>query len=226
MQAQLIATPNFAGPGHDPRLHGIRTLVVLWLLVFAFGLTLVLLVLIAGWVRADRTRLQHEVETLQLLISDASLPSAETLQLQAELSHTTALIASVQAVVVPVSVEWPGVVDALNQFDLAGVTLTGLQQTGDKIQLTGRAGANDDVVRYQQSLLDSGVFREVIVASLTQSLPPDPAAAPPDASPEAAAPPLPVAGAVDFVFDLVVPAPGQNSTQDSTQGSTQEGVAP
>lgn len=191
-------------PQAPARLHQVRTLVVLWLLVLAVGIVLVPLLVITGWLRADRAEFEEEYATLQLLIADSALPSAETLHLQAELTRTTGLIDAIHAVAVPASLAWPQVVDALTQFNLAGVTLTSVQQQGSQIRMVGRAPGNDAVVRYQQSLLDSGAFREVIIASLTRLPPsstptPDPAAR---AVPATLAPV--VEGSVEFTIDLVV----------------------
>jgi hypothetical protein len=88
--------------------------------------------------------------------------------------------------------------------------ITSLTQINDKLQIAGRATSNDAVVRYQQLLLESGVFKDVVVVSMsTTPPPPTPAATPVDASDEQATPVDPPFGSVkfinvEFIIDLVV----------------------
>jgi hypothetical protein len=74
----------------------------------------------------------------------------------------------------------------------------------DKIQLAGRALSSDAIVRYQQMLLDSGAFRDVVVVSMS-TVPPIPTPIVTDEEAENAADPVdPPFGNVEFVIDLIV----------------------
>jgi len=201
MQYNLIDANESERRQHAQRLRAVRSLVVLWLLVMALSIALVPLMLVAGWVRSDRVRLETDLDSMQMIISDATLPSPELLQLREEMTRTEALVTAIQAVAVPVSVDWPRVVNALNEYNRVGLTLTSIQQQGPQVRIIGSAPTNDAVVRYQQSLLDSGAFREVIIASLTLVLPSAPAAT--DGT-GGSAPPVVVSSSVEFVIDVVV----------------------
>jgi hypothetical protein len=71
-------------------------------------------------------------------------------------------------------VDWPKVVDAATQYDPAAIEIDSLTQTNEKLEITGLATNNDAVVRYQQTMLDSGVFRDVLVVSMSTVPPPTP----------------------------------------------------
>jgi Tfp pilus assembly protein PilN len=200
MHYNLIDANESEHRQHAQRLRTVRSLVVLWLLVVALSIALVPLMLAAGWVRSDRVRLEADLDSMQLILSDVTLPTTELLQLREEMTQTEALIAAIQAVAVPVSVDWPQVVNALNEYNRVGLMLTSIQQQGRQVRITGSAPTNDAVVRYQQSLMDSGAFREVIIASLTLVLPSVPAAT---GETGGSAPPVVVSSSVEFVIDVV-----------------------
>jgi hypothetical protein len=180
------------------RLRALRSRVVLWLLVAALVIALIPLNLVVGWVRADRILLEDDLGTMEMMIGDAGLSSLETLQLREEMTRTEGLITAIQAVVVPVSVDWPRVVTALTQYEPAELSLLSLQQQRNQIRITGRAVDNDAVVRYQQRLLEAGTFREVIITSLTLAPLPTPTGGTDPLVPTQ--PP----GSVAFVIDLLV----------------------
>jgi Tfp pilus assembly protein PilN len=192
------------------RLQSLRTMIVLWLVVLALGVILIPLMLIAGWVRDDRARLESELLSIQTAISDASLPSTEVTALGVEVSHIEQLITVMQTATVPSSINWPVVVDAIDEYEQVAITLSSLTQTGNQLTITGRAEGNDAVVRYQQSLLDSGAFADVVIISMVAVAPEaaegeQPEAGEADAE-EPAAVPSPEAplGNVEFVIDVVV----------------------
>ncbi|MCC6455442.1 MAG: PilN domain-containing protein [Caldilineaceae bacterium] len=192
----------------ERRLQSLRTMVVLWLIVLALGVLLIPLMLVAGWVRSDTTRLESELLSLQSAMTDATSPSAEVLQLNAEVARVEQLVSSVLTMTVPTGANWPHIVEAVAQYDRIAIDLSSLTQTDDKIQLTGRATTNDAVVRYQQRLLDSGAFKDVVVismATLPQPTPQAPTAEGATAPEPSSAVPVDLPfGNVEFVIDLVV----------------------
>jgi Tfp pilus assembly protein PilN len=211
MQYRVIDVNSAQYKEDERRLQSLRTMVVLWLIVIALGVLLIPLMLVTGWVRSDTTRLESELLSLQSAIADATSPNAEVLQLNAEVARVEQLISSVQTMTVPTGANWPHVVDAVAQYDRIAIVLTSLAQTDDKIQITGHATTNDAVVRYQQRLLDSGAFQDVVVismATLPQLTPEAPDAADAESAaaqePSADAPAELPFGNVEFVIDLAV----------------------
>jgi hypothetical protein len=211
MQYRVIDVNSAQYKEDERRLQSLRTMVVLWLIVLALGVLLIPLMLVAGWVRSDTTRLESELLSLQSAMNDATSPSAEVLQLNAEVARVEQLVSSVLTMTVPTGANWPHIVEAVAQYDRIAIALSSLTQTDDKIQITGRATTNDAVVRYQQRLLDSGAFKDVVVismATLPQPTPEAPAAGGTAAKEPSADTPadLPF-GNVEFVIDLVVGMP-------------------
>jgi hypothetical protein len=211
MQYRVIDVNSAQYKEDERRLQSLRTIVVLWLIVLALGVLLIPLMLVAGWVRSDTTRLESELLSLQSAVADATSPSAEVLQLNAEVARVEELVSSVLTMTAPTGANWPHIVEAVAQYDRIAIALSSLTQTDDKIQITGRATMNDAVVRYQQRLLDSGAFKDVVVismATLPQPTPEAPAAEGTAAQEPPAATPadLPF-GNVEFVMDLVVEMP-------------------
>jgi Tfp pilus assembly protein PilN len=189
------------------RMQSLRTQVVLWLIVLALGVVIIPLMLITGWVRNDLSRLEGELLRVQSAMSDATSPSEEVVKINSDIGRINQLVTSMQTVTIPSSVNWPVIVDAVEQYDPATIDITSLTQAPDKIEITGRAVSSDAVVRYQQLLLDSRAFNDVIVVSMS-TVPPTPVPTPADES--AAETPTSdsaagrVADRVEFVIDLVV----------------------
>jgi Tfp pilus assembly protein PilN len=190
------------------RLQSLRTLVVLWLVVLALGVLLSPLMLIAGWVREDRARLESELLAIQMAVSDANLPTTEVNALGAEVSRIEQLISVMITATVPSGVNWPVVVNAIDDYEQVGISLSSLTQTENKLTITGRAEGNDAVVRYQQSLLDSGAFEDVVILSMVAVVPeegeqPEPDEAESEEPAAAPSPEVPVE-TVEFIIDVVV----------------------
>lgn len=184
------------------RLHSLRTQIVLWLLVLALGVVLIPLMLITGWVRNDVTRLETELLAVQSALSDATTPSEEVMRLTADVARIDQLVSSMQTVTLPSGVNWPQVVGVAGRYDATTIQITSLTQTNNRIQIAGRATSNDAVVRYQQLLLDAGLFDDVVVLSMS-TIPPTPT--PVVTNEEAAAAPVDVPfGNVEFVMDIVL----------------------
>jgi hypothetical protein len=201
MQYKMIDENSAQYKQDIQRLQALRTQVVLWLLVLALGIVLIPLMLITSWVRNDVARLESELLSVQSSLASATTPSQEAVNLTAELANTNQLISTMQTVTLPSGVNWPLVVDAVEQYDPATIELTSLSQIEEKVQLTGRALNNDAVVRYQQNLFVAGAFKDVVVLSMS-TLPPVPTPVP---SEDENATPVDVPiGNVEFVIDLVI----------------------
>lgn len=188
------------------RLQSLRTQVVLWLVVLALGVALIPLMLITRWVRNDVTRLEAELWTVQSALNSATSPSEEVIKLSVEITRINQLATSLQTVTIPSGLNWPLVVDAAAQYDATAIEITELTQTDNKIQISGRATSNDAVVRFQQTLLESAAFRDVVVVSMSAlPVPPTPVVAETrneaDAAVVTVKPPF---GNVAFVMDIVV----------------------
>jgi hypothetical protein len=125
------------------------------------------------------------------------------LQLNAELSRINQLVTSMQTVTLASGVNWPQAIGAAARYDATTIEIESLTQTDNRLQVTGRAINNDAVVRYQQFLLESGVFGDVVVVSMsTIPPPPTPAVV---AGDEAPVEPVEVPfGNVEFIIDLVI----------------------
>lgn len=207
MQYRVIDVNSTQYKEDEQRLQSVRTMVVLWLFVLALGIVLIPLMLVAGWVRSDMTRLETELLLLQSTLNDATTPSAEVLEMGAEVDRIEMLISSIQTTTVPSGANWPQIVQGVSQYDPIAITLSSLTQIEDRVQLTGRATNNDAVVRYQQKLLDSGMFADVVVVSMV-AVPPslsDVEETESDKSTTAATPNSSVElGDVQFVIDLLL----------------------
>jgi Tfp pilus assembly protein PilN len=203
MQYKMIDANSDQYKQDMQRLQSLRTQVVLWLVVLALGIVLIPLMLITGWVRNDVTRLDDELLAVQSALSSASSPNAEVIQLTSEITRINQLVSTMQTVTVSSGVHWPSVISAAVRYDPTAVEITSLTQSGDKIQIAGRATSNDAVVRYQQLLLESGAFTDVVVVSMSAAAPPSTPT--PAAEVNTAVEPadLPF-GNVEFVIDLVV----------------------
>jgi hypothetical protein len=105
-------------------------------------------------------------------------------------------------VTVPAGVNWTQVVDAVAQFDASAITLSSLTQTDNKIQLIGHATNNDAVVRFQQSLLDSRAFQDVVIISMITEPPATQEAEETEAAATAQESVETGLGNVEFVIDL------------------------
>lgn len=206
MQYNIIDADSEEYKQEQRRIASLRTQVVLWLIVLALAVTFIPLMLINSWVRKDVQRLETELWSLQSAIGQASAPNEEALKLSGEISRVNQLISTMQTVTVPSGLNWPLVVDAIAQYDSAAIEISSLKQMSEKIQLDGRATSNDAVVRYQQTLLATRAFRDVVVISMTAApLSPTPeAAASDDGSDAASDAPF---GSVEFVIDLAVESP-------------------
>lgn len=203
MQYNIIDENSVQYKQDQRRLRSLRTTVVLWLIVLALGVVLIPLMLITSWVRSDLARLESELIYIQSALSDAKSPSPEMTKLNGEVTRFEHLISTIQTVTVPSSVNWPIVVDAVVQYEKTALIINSLTQTADKIQITGRAISNDAVVRYQQNLLDSGAFRDVIVISMA-TLPPTPTPVVEEENADAENSIERPFGNVEFVIDLLV----------------------
>lgn len=203
MQYNIIDENSVQYKQDQRRLRSLRTTVVLWLIVLALGVVLIPLMLITSWVRSDLARLESELIYIQSALSDAKSPSPEMTKLNGEVTRFEHLISTIQTVTVPSSVNWPLVVDAVVQYEQTALIINSLTQTADKIQITGRAISNDAVVRYQQNLLDSGAFRDVIVISMA-TLPPPPTPVVEEENADAENSIERPFGNVEFVIDLLV----------------------
>jgi Tfp pilus assembly protein PilN len=207
MQYKMIDVNSAQYKQDYQRLQSLRTQVVLWLFVLALGVVLIPLMLITGWVRSDVARLESELLTVQNALSNFTTPTDEIMQLNAEIARINQLATSMQTVTISSGVNWPQVVEATARFDAATINLTSLTQMPDKIQIAGRALSSDDVVRYQQTLLDSGAFRDVVVISMSAMAPlPTPVvtAEEDENAVDAIDPTDAPFGNVEFVIDLVV----------------------
>lgn len=183
------------------RLQSLRTQIVLWLVVLALGIVLIPLMLISSWVRNDVARLETELMSVQNAVSVASNPSQEVVKLNDDIANINQLITLMQTVTVPSGLSWPQIVGAVAQYDASTIELDSLTQNENKVQIAGRALNNDAVVLYQQNLFVTGVFKDVIVLSMS-TLPTKPTPVPSeDGTSEVAAGPF---GNVEFVIDLVI----------------------
>jgi hypothetical protein len=203
------------------RLQTLRMQIVLWLIVIALGVLLIPLMLITGWVRTDVARLESDLLAVQSAMSRATTPNEEVVKISADIAQVNNLISVMQTVTVPSGVAWPLVIGAATQYDPATVQIGSLTQNSDRIQIAGRALNSDAVVGYQQNLLDAGVFKDVVVISMS-TIPPTPVPTPDTKSnrnkSDTAAPAVPVVeppfGNVEFVIDLLlstIPAPGAST---------------
>jgi Tfp pilus assembly protein PilN len=206
MQYKMIDVNNAQYKQDTKRLQSLRTQVVLWLVVLALGVVLIPMMLITRWVRNDVTRLESELLSVQSTLEITKLPSAEMVKLSAAIASIEQLASALHTVTLPSGVNWPIVMGAASRFDPTSIEITSLTQTGDRLQIAGRAASNDAVVRYQQILLDSGAFKDVVVVSMS-TLPPTPVVtdeADEDAARAANDPIQPPLGNVEYVIDLVV----------------------
>ena len=211
MQFQMIDTMSAEYQQDMQRLNALRTQVVLWLVVLALAIVLIPLMLIAGWVRNDVARLENELLAVQSALNSATSPSGEVAQIRNEIAAIEQLVSTMQTVTLPSGVNWPIVIGAVADYDAAAIQLAALTQSEEKVQLTGRATHNDAVVRYQQALLDSAAFSDVVVVSMIAAPPVakdeaknDAKANAPDEDENAASLVEPPFGAVEFVIDLFV----------------------
>lgn len=204
MQYKMVE-PNSAQYKQDvQRLQSLRVQIVLWLVVLALGVVLIPLMLITNWVRNDVARLETEILYVRTAMSSTTTLSEEAVKLTADIASVNQLTASILSVTVPSGVNWPLVMNATAQFDPAAIEITSLTQSVDRIQIAGRATSNDAVVRYQQILLDSAVFKDVVVVSMS-AVPPPPLPATAEGEEAAAPVDLPF-GNVEFIIDAVVGA--------------------
>ena len=209
MQYKILDVNSAQYKQDSKRLQSLRTLVVLWLIVLALGVVLIPLMLITRWVRNDVTRLEGELLSVQSAIDMTTLPSTEVVKLTTDVATVDQLASALQTVTLPSGVNWPLVVNAAGRYDPTATEITSFTQANDRIQIAGRAASNDAVVRYQQLLLDSGAFKDVVVVSMsTLPPPPTPVVTEEEESENnarAAGDPIePPLGNVEFVIDLVV----------------------
>ena len=204
MQQYKMVDVNSAQYRQDvQRLKSLRLQVVLWLIVLALGVVLIPLMLVTGWVRNDVTRLESELTLVQSALNSAQTPSQEVTMLNAEVARLNQLVSTIQTVTVPSGVNWPLVVYAIGSYDANSLEITSLTQTGDKLQIAGRAMSNDAVVRYQQSMIDARAFRDVLVVSMS-TLPPTPEVTPEIEEAELSAVTVEPSFAVEFLIDLLI----------------------
>jgi Tfp pilus assembly protein PilN len=204
MQQYNMVDVNSAQYRQDvQRLKSLRLQVVLWLVVIALGVVLIPLMLVTGWVRNDVTRLESELSLTQNALTSAQLPSQEVTMLSAEAARLNQLVSTMQTMTLPSGVNWPLVVYAVGSYDVNSLKITSLTQTGDKLQIAGRAVSNDAVVRYQQSLIDARAFRDVLVVSMS-TLPPTPVATAETQEAEVSTLTVTPSFDVEFLIDLLV----------------------
>lgn len=205
MTQSKIANLNTLQYKHDQQqLQSLRVQVVLWLVVLAVGIMLIPLLLVTRWVSEDVTYLERELLGVKNALQVATTPSEEVMNLNGEIARIGDLVTSMQTATVPSSVNWPRVVNVIRQYDPTTIQITSLIQNEDKIQLSGRATSNDAVVSYQQQVLASSLFRDVIVVLLSTE---PPASVPAPNNRNSNATPTPVVqpfGAVIFTIDFVL----------------------
>jgi Tfp pilus assembly protein PilN len=200
MQQYKMVDPNSAQYKQDvQRLQSLRVQVVLWLVVLALGVVLIPLMFVTNWVRNDVARLETEILSVRTAMSSTTTLSADMVKLTGDIAAVNQLASTILSVTVPSGVNWPLVMGATAQFDPTAIEITSLTQSVDKLQIAGRATSNDAVVRYQQTLLDSAVFKDVVVISMS--------AVPPIPTPVVAEGAEPIDlpfGNVEFLIDVVV----------------------
>ena len=200
MQYKMIDENSAEYDQDIQRLQSLRMQVVLWLVVLALGIVLIPLMLITGWVRNDLARLETELMSVKNALSVATTPSQDVVKLNNDIANINQLITLMQTVTVPSGVKWPQIVDAVDEYDTTTIEIDSLTHSDDRVQITGRALNNDAVVRYQQNLIITGAFKDVIVLSMS-TLPSRPT---PVASADAADDVTYPFGNVEFVIDLAL----------------------
>jgi hypothetical protein len=213
MQYKMVDVNSTQYKQEMQRLQSLRTQIVLWLVVLALGIALIPLMLITRWVRNDVTRLGTELIGVQSALNSATMPSDEVMRLNAEVANFNQLVSTMHSVTVPSGIIWPVVVDAVARYEADAIEIFSLTQTDNKLQIAGRATSNDAVVRYQQNLIDTGRFRDVVVISMSTVPPPPTPVATPTPAPDGASNGATAAEAVDlpfgnveFIMDVVVDA--------------------
>jgi len=164
-----------------------RRPIILWLVALGLLVLFVPLYLLATAVRADTERLEGELSQMQLAGAEGQPldPTAEALQTRVgEVQADADRLAAVQSNLGMQQVDWPAVVEAIKP-DINPVTLLGVEQTENRLTISGEAPSDTAVIAYAQELEASGQFERVVVQSITLLPTPMPVLTPTSIAPTA-----------------------------------------
>ncbi|MCB9420323.1 MAG: PilN domain-containing protein [Ardenticatenaceae bacterium] len=193
-----------------------------WLIVIGLAILFLPLYAISSTIGADTDRLNAELSNIQLtMVSEPTVPP-EVVALQSDAADIEAQLSELEGVYANLSadhIDWPEVAAAIRNYDTSRISLTSLQQTDNRLMLTGQAVDDTAVINYARFLEDSGQFARVVVQSITLTTPsPTPTvqattAVTPTVAGEAATP-TPGSSGSDSGGTGSTPQPGSTPTSD------------
>lgn len=145
-----------------------------WLIVIGLAILFLPLYAISSTIGADSDRLNAELSNIQLTLVSEPTAEPEVVSLEAEAAAVQAQLSELEAIYNNLSadhVDWPSVAAAIRNYDANRVTLTGLEQSEDRLMLRGWAVDDTAVINYARLLEDSEQFSRVVVQSITLTTP-------------------------------------------------------
>ncbi|MCB8926592.1 MAG: PilN domain-containing protein [Ardenticatenaceae bacterium] len=149
--------------------------VILWLGVLGLAILFIPLYLTANTLNNEIIRLESDLLPLQtaLAATPGVLPAAQDLAVTLTAVHNqTDQMQTILPTLAAENVDWQAAMSVINNVDGSGLMLTGLEQTGNRLVLQGRAVNDAFVISYAQQLEDSGQFAGVTIQSITQETEP------------------------------------------------------
>lgn len=143
--------------------------ILLWVVIFGFMLLFFPLYLLSSTINNDVAQLESEVAPLEAVLT-ASPPSSSAAQIliqtrddiQSQVDQFTRVAPTLAAN----QTDWPAIVQIIDAYDPALLTLTTLEQTNNELRIGGRAQDDTVVVAYARALEASGLFNSVVVQSI------------------------------------------------------------
>lgn len=168
-------TVNFDGLTEEATSFG-QTLrqFVPWLIVIGLAVLFLPLYAISSTIGADADQLNAELSNIQLTMVSEPTIVPEVASLQTDAADIQTQLNELEAVYTNLStdhIDWPEVAAVIRNYDANRMSLTSLQQTENRLMLSGQALDDTAVINYARFLEDSGQFSRVVVQSITLTTP-------------------------------------------------------
>lgn len=167
-----MTTPaDASGESNDlPRASNPLSRLAIGFVLLALGILFVAFLLMSSTLRDMTGKLNKEARELATMLAVTPTPSAEESALQTALNqerlNLNALV-SIRVTLDKAFVVWPAIMSAISQYDSNVINVITLTLTERRINLTGYAASENQVMEYVQSMRNSGRFSQVVMQSVS-----------------------------------------------------------
>lgn len=168
-----MSSPGSVNPGSLPEQRLPRRspqrVIILWLIVLGLATFFLPLYLISTAIRADNTRLEADLKSVQDNLTQVYAPAPDSQELMATLAYIQESASKLQnayPTIVAGRTDWLAIMTAIGNYDPTQLALTSIAHADNRITLNGQAIDDAAVVAYARSLEESNLFSRVVVQSM------------------------------------------------------------